>query len=53
MAEDGMGTYLDRITATIVGKMYSSPPVVSNMITTSETVMRVTPPITEAAPMMA
>ena len=46
-------THLETITAPMTGRMYSSPPVISNTIATSETVMRVTPPSTAAAPTIA
>eukprot|EP00961_Rhodomonas_salina_P130303 1754540-Rhodomonas_salina.1 len=43
-------THLLTMTAVMIGRMYSSPPVISNMITTRHTVIRVTPPSTAAAP---
>ena len=46
-------THRAKMTAIMMGRMYSSPPVSSNMITTSDTVMRITPHSMAAAPTMA
>ena len=45
--------HLENIVATIVGTMNSKLPVNSNMITTRDTVIRVMPPSTAAAPTIA
>ena len=46
-------THLLIITATIIGTIYVSPPVSSNIMTINETVILVTPPKVAAAPIIA
>lgn len=46
-------THFEAIAAAISGTIYRTPPVNSNIITTSDTVILVTPPRTAAAPTIA